>query len=127
MVQLERDFLFNGSKCLIILAIYNVNFCYPGFGGPLCQKCPPGYYSNDFTTADCLKCPCSVNLESKEYKDFSANTSSAQDACDCLNVEIGTVELYEVGLILILFNLVFYLAYVIFLRNTTVKDDRNER
>jgi hypothetical protein len=112
---------------LLTSAIYNVNFCYPGFGGPLCQKCPAGYYSNEFSTAACLKCPCDVNLEAKQYKDQSFISSSAHNACDCRNPDIKTVELYEVALILVMFNLIFYVAYAVYLRNTSVKDDRNER
>ena len=37
------------------------------------------------------------------------------------------MELYEVALILVMFNLIFYIAYAVYLRNTSVKDDRNEK
>lgn len=47
--------------------------------------------------------------------------------CACLPPEKGSVDLIEIFLILVIFNIIIYVTYFIFLRNTTVKDDRNER
>lgn len=32
------------------------SFCRPGFGGPLCQKCPRGFYKSHFGPGECTKC-----------------------------------------------------------------------
>lgn len=120
MLQLERPFLFNGSK-LSSIGVYNVNFCKPGFGGDFCQKCSPGSFSSDYGTKSCKTCPCEVD-ESEHQTDFSS-----VQGCRCKPHASKNVNLSEVFLICIGFNFVLFLSYYFFYRSSLKQSDGSEQ
>lgn len=92
----------------------------PGYGGVFCQQCLPGTYSPDYSKDECLPCPCNLL---KDGVQPSGGSRSAED-CKCAADDSNTVGLIEVFLILIGFNLILFVTYYIFYKNTVAKDDK---
>lgn len=111
MVQMSRPFLFDGN-------VYNTNYCQPGYGGYLCQKCPAGTYSSEYSTDPCKSCPCTAAEGANKI-----GMTSVRD-CQCALKDSQSVSLLDILVILVILNAITGATYWI-LKSSKRKEDGN--